>query len=76
MQSITIGVGRTRDMRTLRVYVQMRDTTSGRGLFSRHVGGVTYAHPFELTQEQARELGDVVLRKIEDLLAQPALPWD
>lgn len=75
MQNITIGVGRTRDMRTLRVYVQFRDTSAGGTTLTRSVGGVTYHAPFELTRAQANELGDLVLRAIKDALKQPTLPF-
>jgi hypothetical protein len=75
MQNITIGVGRTRDMRTVRVYVQFRDSARNATLVSKAVGGVTYHAPFELTREQAIVLGDLVYEQIKALLKQPELPF-
>ena len=75
MQYITIGVARTRDMRTLGVRVQLRGVDGTPGSRSLYIGGVTYAAPFSMTTEQGIALGEKVLELITAELAQPARPF-
>lgn len=75
MQSITIGVTRTRDMRTVHVHAQFRDSGPGGTTTTAFVGAVTYAHPFTLDRAQTIELGDLVLKTVKAQLAQPLLPF-
>lgn len=75
MQTLTIGVVRSRDMRTLLVHIQYRESGLHAQHFQRTVGSVTYSAPFSLDELLAESLGEIVLRTVEARLREPELPF-